>query len=210
MEVQYKGWYTGAGIEWIHKKSYWLEEGEEVGDSRAEGSWTIGNRGQAAISRMPGVDDIGSGSLLDLILSTLLKIWFRDFPGGPVVMTPCSHCRGTQVQPLVRELRSCILCCVAKRIFLKEKMIHWCLGSSSFFSSHHRWHSSTGLHSEQLAAASFMYHLTFGSCASKTNSASSNKDNPLAVSCVMSLFSSSVTSISLCPFFGPLIPSGLH
>ena len=27
-----------AGIKWTGKKSYWLEEGEEVGDGRAEGS----------------------------------------------------------------------------------------------------------------------------------------------------------------------------
>ena len=52
MEVQYKGWYTGAGIEWIHKKSYWLEEGEEVGDSRAEGSSVIRDGGQAAMTLM--------------------------------------------------------------------------------------------------------------------------------------------------------------
>ena len=34
-------------------------------------------------------------------------------------------------------------------IYSLEKMILWCLGSSFFF-SHHRWHSSTGSHSERL------------------------------------------------------------
>ena len=44
---------------------------EEVGDGRAEGSSAIGDERQAAISLMPDVD--GTGSLLDSILSTLLK-----------------------------------------------------------------------------------------------------------------------------------------
>ena len=48
--VQYNSWHTGAGIEWAGKKSYWLEEGEEVEDGRAEGSSAIGDGGQAAIS----------------------------------------------------------------------------------------------------------------------------------------------------------------
>ena len=47
--------------------------GEEVGDGRAEGSSAIGDGGQAAISLTPDVDGTGSGSLLDSILSTLLK-----------------------------------------------------------------------------------------------------------------------------------------
>ena len=51
--VQYNSWHTGAGIEWTGKMSYWLEEGEEVGDGRAEGLSTIGDRGQAAISLWP-------------------------------------------------------------------------------------------------------------------------------------------------------------
>ena len=33
----------------------------------------------------------------------------RDFPGSPGVKTLCFHCRGTQVQSLVRELRCCKL-----------------------------------------------------------------------------------------------------
>ena len=44
-----------------------------MGDGRAEGSSAVGDGVQAAISLMPDVDDTGSGSLLDSILSTLLK-----------------------------------------------------------------------------------------------------------------------------------------
>ena len=43
-----------------------------------------------------------------------------------------------------------------------------------------------------------MYCFTFGFGVSKTNSASSNKENPLAISCVVNLFVSSVTSSSSC------------
>ena len=50
-----------------------LEEGEEVGDGRAEGWSAIGDGGQAAISLTPDADGTGSGSLLDSILSTQLK-----------------------------------------------------------------------------------------------------------------------------------------
>ena len=46
----------GADIEWTGKKSYWLEEGEEVGDGRTEGLSAIGDGGQAAISLTPDVD----------------------------------------------------------------------------------------------------------------------------------------------------------
>ena len=71
--VQYNSWHTGAGIEWTGKKSYWLDEGAEVGGGRAEGPSAIGDWGQAAVSLTPDVDGTGSGSLLDSILSTLLK-----------------------------------------------------------------------------------------------------------------------------------------
>ena len=40
---------------------------------RAEGSSAIGDGGRAAISLTPDVDGTGSGSLLDSVLSTLLK-----------------------------------------------------------------------------------------------------------------------------------------
>ena len=59
--VLYNGWQPGAGIKWTGKKSYWLEEGEEVGDPGAEGSSAIGDGGQGAISHMPDVDGRGSG-----------------------------------------------------------------------------------------------------------------------------------------------------
>ena len=44
-----------------------------MGDGRAEGSSAIGDGGQTAISLTPDTDGTGSGSLLDSILSTLLK-----------------------------------------------------------------------------------------------------------------------------------------
>ena len=44
-----------------------------MGDGRAEGSSAIGDGGQAVVSLMPHADGTGSGSLLDSILSTLLK-----------------------------------------------------------------------------------------------------------------------------------------
>ena len=50
-----------------------MEEGEEVGDSRAEGWLAVGDGGQAAISLMPDTDGTDSGSLRDSILSSLLK-----------------------------------------------------------------------------------------------------------------------------------------
>ena len=43
-----------------------------MGDGRAEGSSAVGDGGQAA-SLTPDVDGSGSGSLLESILSTLLK-----------------------------------------------------------------------------------------------------------------------------------------
>ena len=55
------------------KKSYCLEQGEEVEDARAEGLSAIGDGGQAITSLMPDIDGTGSGSLLDSIPSTLLK-----------------------------------------------------------------------------------------------------------------------------------------
>ena len=50
----------------------WRRE-RKVGDGRAEGSSAIVDGGQAAISLMSYADGTGSGSLLDSILSTLLK-----------------------------------------------------------------------------------------------------------------------------------------
>ena len=44
-----------------------------MGDGSAEGSSAVGDGGQAAISLSPDVDGTDSGSLLDSILSTILK-----------------------------------------------------------------------------------------------------------------------------------------
>ena len=41
------------------------------------------------------------------------RIW--DFPGGLVIKTLHFHCRGKQVQSLIRELRSHMLCGMAKK-----------------------------------------------------------------------------------------------
>ena len=50
-----------------------MEEEENVGDGRAEGLSIIGDGGKVAISLTPDqIDGIGSGSLLDSILSTFL------------------------------------------------------------------------------------------------------------------------------------------
>ena len=44
-----------------------------MGDGSSEGSSAIEDRRKAAISFMPDIDGRGSGSLLDSVLSTLLK-----------------------------------------------------------------------------------------------------------------------------------------
>ena len=44
-----------------------------MGDGRAEGSSVIGDGGRAAVSLTRDMDGTGSGSLLDSVLSTLLK-----------------------------------------------------------------------------------------------------------------------------------------
>ena len=61
--IQYNGWSTGAGTEWTGKESYWLPEGEDVGDGRAEGASAIGDGGPAAVSLTGDADGTGSGSL---------------------------------------------------------------------------------------------------------------------------------------------------
>ena len=45
-----------------------------MGDGRAEGSPALGDGGQAAVSLTSDTDGPGSGSLLDSVLSALLKI----------------------------------------------------------------------------------------------------------------------------------------
>ena len=51
-----------------------MEEGKEVGDSRAEGSSAIRRQGQAAISLMLNVDGISFGSCWNQKHSTSLKV----------------------------------------------------------------------------------------------------------------------------------------
>ena len=63
MILQYLGKYDST-IQWlscrgwhrVNRQEEFLEEGEEVGDGRAEGSLAIGDRGQAAGSLTPDVD----------------------------------------------------------------------------------------------------------------------------------------------------------
>ena len=55
-----------------------LLTGEEVGDGRAEGSSAIGDGGQAAVSLTPDIDGTSPSSLLDSILSILLKKQSND------------------------------------------------------------------------------------------------------------------------------------
>ena len=52
-------------IEWTGQKSYWLEEGVEVGDGRAEGLSATGDGRQAALSLTADIDDTGSSPLLE-------------------------------------------------------------------------------------------------------------------------------------------------
>ena len=60
--VQYKSWHAGT----VNRtEAVLMEEGEEVGDGRAEGSSATGDGGQAAVSLMPDVDGTRSGSLLE-------------------------------------------------------------------------------------------------------------------------------------------------
>ena len=67
-QLAYRGWHQAH-----RQEELFTGGGKEVGDGRAEGSSAKGDKGQAAISLIPDVDDTGSGSLLDSILSTLLK-----------------------------------------------------------------------------------------------------------------------------------------
>ena len=62
---QYVSWHIGTGIEWRGKKSYWMEEGEEVGDGWAEGSSAIGVRGQLQFHSCMMLMASGSGFLLE-------------------------------------------------------------------------------------------------------------------------------------------------
>ena len=52
-----------------------------MADGRGEGLSATGDRGPAAISLMPDSDGMGSGSLLDSILSTFLKKMIQWYLG---------------------------------------------------------------------------------------------------------------------------------
>ena len=64
-----------------------MELREEVRDGRTEESAAIGDGGQAAISLTPDAGGTGSDSLLDLILSTLLKKGSRDDWGAALFLS---------------------------------------------------------------------------------------------------------------------------
>lgn len=138
----------------------WLEDGEEVGDGRAEVSSTVGDGGQAAISFTPDTDGTGSGFLLDSILSALLK-----------------------------------------------KLIQWCVGSSPLFL----------IRDDMIAVDCILNgccNLPVPFCTHvlclKTNSASSDRENAPAISCVMNLFSSSVASSSWLSLLFPWASSSIR
>ena len=150
--MQYNSWYTGAGIEWTGKKSYWREEGEEVGDGRTEG--LSKDEGQAVVSLNTWCWWQRIGSLLDSSLSK------------PV-----------------------------------EKMIQWCLGSSSFLVIDDKVALDCILNG---CCNLRVYWSTFRSCAWKTNSTSSNKIIlPFPVSWISSVLQFLFPLFSLCPFCGP-------
>ena len=67
---KYNSWHTGAGIEGTDNKSYWLEEREDVGDGGAEGSSGLGDRGQAASSLPPDIEEHIFASLKVLNINT--------------------------------------------------------------------------------------------------------------------------------------------
>jgi len=126
-----------ASIEWTGKKSYWREEGGEVGDGRAEG--LSKDEGQAAVSLNTWCWWQRIGSLLDSVLS----------------------------KPL-------------------EKMIQWCLGSSSFFLV---IDDKVALDCILNGCCSLRVLVYIQSCAWKTNSPSSNKILlPFPVSWISSFF----------------------
>ena len=106
--TQYNSWHTGASTEWTGKKSYWLEEGEEVEDGRADKLSAIGDGGRTAVSFMldgTGLEKmicwyLGSSSFflsihdmvaLDCILNTcvLFYVEVRRLKNYPQIKSPC-------------------------------------------------------------------------------------------------------------------------
>ena len=67
-QLAHRGWH---GVN--RPEEFLMEEGEEVGDGRAEGSSAIGDGGQPAASLMPDVDGTDALFLADSVLSTLLE-----------------------------------------------------------------------------------------------------------------------------------------
>ena len=49
----------------------------------------------------------------NIVMTALKLLW--EFPGGPVVRTPCFHCRGHRFDPWSGNLRSCMPCGAAKK-----------------------------------------------------------------------------------------------
>ena len=141
--VQYNSRHPRADVEWTGKKSYWLEEGEEVGDCRADVSKVV-DGGRAAILLTPNVGVTGSGSLLHSSIATLLKKCSSDFLEVEIKYHTHEK-KGT-------GLSTFLFLGIGDMVALD------CI-------------------------LNLVYHFTFGFCASKLNSASSNKDNPLTISC---------------------------
>ena len=85
-----------------------------------------------------------------------------------------------------------------------EKTIQWCLDSSSFSLSRHKWHGSMDWFLNGCWELCVPFYVQVPCLKNNT---SSNKENPLAISRVINLLGSSVTSFSLDP--NPLL-MGLH
>ena len=191
--VRYNSWFTGTGIKWTGKRSYWLEEGKEVGDGRVERLSAVGDGRQAAVSLTPHVDGTGSGSLLDSVLSSSLEKWFSDV----------CLCSVSQSCPDLYGPISCSL---------SGSSVQASVWLVALFFSHHRWHHSTGLHSEWLLQP-FVYCSMFKSWPQKLLVPPHIKKIHLPfpaawVSSVLQLLL--LPLVSVCPSSGPLIPIGLH
>ena len=73
----HNSWHIGTDIKRKGKKGYWLEE-EEVGDGRAEGRSAIRDKGQAAISLMPGTWQSVAQILAPCWVQFYLPSWEKD------------------------------------------------------------------------------------------------------------------------------------
>ena len=71
--MAYRGWLWVNRQEQLLLQPARLEEGEDVGDGRAEGLLAAGDGGQAASALRFDVDGKGSRSFLDSVRTTLLK-----------------------------------------------------------------------------------------------------------------------------------------